>query len=111
LRDCHPFDEPIANRQILYRVLERVSVGLIAVLAGQEAHKLSLLLHLEYKSLLEHHRQPHETIRDGLYLLRLLTQMLDTLHVKCGIASVEVRLNVYQSNYPFLTRRNLSNTV
>jgi hypothetical protein len=93
LRECHSFDDPVADRQILYRVLERISLRLIENLAGREAHQLTLLVYIEDKSLLEHHRQPHDPVRDGLYLLRLLTQMLDALPVTCAIASVEVRLS------------------
>ena len=100
LRACHPFDDPIGDRQIMYHVLEQLSLRLAENLSGREAHQLTLLLHLEDRSLLEHHRQPHEAVRDGLYLLRLLTQMLDALPVTCGIETIEVRLNEVRERLP-----------
>ena len=100
LREQHTFDDPIADRQIAYRVLERLSLRLIENLAGREARQLMLLVHLEDQSVLEHHRQPHEPVRDNLYLLRLLTQMLDALPVTNGIETIEVRLRAVRERLP-----------
>lgn len=100
LKHCHPFDEPVSDRQILHRVLERVSLALIECLQGREAHHLTLMLHLENKILLEHSRHLHEPVRDSLYLLRLLTQMLDALPVSNAIETIEVRLNDVRERIP-----------
>ena len=84
----------------MYRVLEKIGLKLVENLSGREAQTLTLLLHMADKSLLEHHRQPHEPVRDALYLLRLLTQMLDALPVTCAIETIEVRLSDVRERLP-----------
>lgn len=100
LRQYQIFDDGITDRLILHQLLEKLSLKLISALDGQVAGAITLILRMEDKSLLEHQRQPHEAVRDGLYLLRLLTQMLDSLPVYCAIESVEVRLDEIQQRKP-----------
>jgi DNA polymerase-4 len=91
-QQIYQFDDPLEQRPALYRVLERSSQAFIAAHPGQEARQVSLLLTQENGALLEQHRQPLQAVRDSLYLLRLLTGMLDTLPVSCGVTYLQVRL-------------------
>ena len=93
IRETHDFDEAVADRQILYQVLEQLSLRLVETLNGREASVLTLILEMDDTSVLDYQRQPHEPVRDALYTLRLLRGMLDSLPVNGAISEIEVRLS------------------
>lgn len=94
------FEEGIADRFVLYRILECLSLRLMEALVGQEAGLIQLILHLADDSVLEMQRQPLEALRDHLSLLRLLRQMLDALPVHAPVSQIEVRLSAIQERKP-----------
>lgn len=96
----HTFEEAIADRQTLQRVLEKLSLQLAEGLNGRESHHLTLLLQTENDGLLEYSRHLHDAARDGLYLLRLLTQMLDALPVTSSVTALDVRLGDIREKVP-----------
>ncbi|MEL6526024.1 MAG: hypothetical protein AAFQ07_09975, partial [Chloroflexota bacterium] len=51
-------------------------------------------------SVLEHTRHTHEPVRDGLYLLRILTQMLDALLLTQSVELLDVRLSNISERLP-----------
>lgn len=100
LREDQDFEEGIVDRLILHNTLEKMSLRLVKGLDGCVAYDITLLLHMKDQSLLEYHRQPHDPIRDSLFLLRILTQMLAALPVHCAIDRLEVRLDNIQQRKP-----------
>ena len=97
---CQHFDEGISDRFALYRNLECLSLRLVESLNGREAGTINLILRLADNTILEIQRQPLESVRDGLTLLRLLRQMLDALPVHAPIVQVEVRLSAIHDRKP-----------
>lgn len=55
---------------------------------------------MEDGSLLEHHRQPPEPLRDGLPLLRLLLNIFASMPITDAVSSIEVRLGEITSAPP-----------
>lgn len=100
LSDSSLFDDPISDRAILHQVLEKLSLSLMDKLQGREAVQLTMIVTLSKKQVLEHHRQVSKTIRDHLYLLRLLTQILDGLLIEAPVEQLEVRLSDIREPVP-----------
>jgi nucleotidyltransferase/DNA polymerase involved in DNA repair len=96
----HNFEVPINDRLILRAVLQRMAGDLIPQLAGEEAHKLSLLLSLEDGTLVEAHIQPHLPVHDLLYLVRRLHDLLDQQVVQAAVSRVEVQLTDIHTPQP-----------
>lgn len=94
------FDEPLSERAILHRHLEKLSLMLSKQLAGCEAQAVTLITHLDNAQILDYHRQPHKSIDNHLYLLRLITQMLDGLSIDSAVSELEVRLSDIQQKVP-----------
>lgn len=96
----HNFDVPINDQLILQAVLQRMAGDLSQKLAGEEAHKLSLLLYLEDGTLVETHTQPHQPVHDLLYLVRRLHDVLDQQVVQAAVSRVEVQLTDIHTPQP-----------
>src|SRR5690606_6963567 len=94
------FEDPLSEREILHRHLEKLSLILIEQLAGREARAVTLIVHLSDSSLLDYHRQPHQSVSNPLYLLRLLTQMFDSLPIENAVSEIEVRLSAIHQKAP-----------
>jgi nucleotidyltransferase/DNA polymerase involved in DNA repair len=100
LEIAESFEDGVIDRFCLYRSLESLSLRLIEQLAGQEAGRISLVVNLADKSVLDNQRQPHEPLRDGLSLLRYLRQMLDALPIQAPVEKLEIRLSAIQNRKP-----------
>lgn len=100
LSDTSSFDDPISDRVVLHRVLEKFSLNLIDKLQGRESYQLNLIVTLCKDEIIEHHRQVSNAVRDHLYLLRLLTQILDGLLIEVSVEQLEVRLSDIREHLP-----------
>lgn len=87
------FDDALADRQVVHRQLEQLCLKLSDALQNREASQVSLIVHLSDGRVLEHHRQPHQSIRHALYLFRLVTQMFDGLGIDASVEALDLRLS------------------
>lgn len=94
------FEDGIVDWQYLQRSIEGMSLCLIALLEGRQAWDITLILHLDDKTVLEHHRQLHKPICDNLYLLRTASQMLSAMPIQAAVEQLEIRLNDIRQRKP-----------
>lgn len=76
LKSTYSVDDGLADWAQINRILEKLSLRLVADLDGRDAQAVTVLVHLEDRTLLDYQRQPHQPVRDSLFLFRLLTQMV-----------------------------------
>ena len=94
------FEPPVADREILKRVLRKLGGAVFEQLDKREAHQVMLRLSLDNRSVIETHIQPHQPARTLIYLLRRLEDLLERQLILAAVENVEVRLLDIQEPAP-----------
>lgn len=98
LRETYTWDDPVTDKTIVQRVGARLTEQLIASLGDLEAHKTTLMIRLENRTLLE--TEMSLPVRTLTVLMRQLTGMIDKLVIPKAIVGLEIRLTELEEVKP-----------